>query len=122
VRTLRGGVFCGGGGGGGGVETFRMYQGRDFELFTISLDKPSQGINVKQFLVSKQAAFTDNYLFGDENKYELIEAVDPEWQGNIPYTVIIEPGGKIVSRFPGGLNMLDLRKKIVENPLIGRYF
>jgi peroxiredoxin len=104
------------------VETFRMYQGRDFELFTISLDKPSQGINVKQFLVSKQAAFTDNYLFGDENKYELIEAVDPEWQGNIPYTVIIEPGGKIVSRFPGGLNMLDLRKKIVENPLIGRYF
>ena len=104
------------------TETFRMYQARDFELVTVSLDKLSLEENVKQFLESKQAAFSGNYLFGNENTYQMIEAVDPQWRGNIPYTVIVEPGGKIVSRFSGGLNMLELRKKIVENPLIGRYF
>jgi peroxiredoxin len=104
------------------VETFRMYQARDFELFTISLDKPSLEEKVKEFLVSKQSAFSGNYLLGNENTYEMIEVVDPQWQGNIPYTVIVEPGGKIVYRFAGGVNVLDLRKKIVEHPLIGRYF
>jgi thiol-disulfide isomerase/thioredoxin len=104
------------------VETFRMYQARDFELYTISLDKTSQEEKVRQFLSSRQAAFSGNYIFGDENKYEMIETVDPQWRGNIPYTVIVEPGGNILYRFPGGLNMLEFRKKIIEHPLIGRYF
>jgi thiol-disulfide isomerase/thioredoxin len=106
----------------GFVETFRMYQGRDFELVTVCLDKTSLESKVREFLVSRQAALTANYLFGDENKYEMIEAVDPQWQGNIPYTIIVEPGGKIVHRFSGGANMLELRRNIVENPLIGRYY
>lgn len=104
------------------VDTYRMYQARDFELVTVSLDKPTQEVRVKEFLASKQAAFTANYLYGSDDKYALIEAVDPKWQGNIPYTIIVEPGGKIVHRFPGGLNMLDLRKKIVGHEMIGRYF
>lgn len=104
------------------LETYRMYQARDFELVTVSLDKPGQEAKVKEFLASKQAAFTANYLYGSDDKYALFEAVDSKWQGNIPYTIIVEPGGKIVHRFPGGLNMLDLRKKIVEHKMIGRYF
>jgi hypothetical protein len=51
-----------------------------------------------------------------------IEAIDPEWKGNLPYTIIVEPGGKIVYRFSGGLKLLDFRQKIVEHPMIGRYF
>jgi len=104
------------------VETFRMYQGRDFELVTVSLDKATLESRVKDFLTAKQAAFTANYLFSGEDKYALIDAVDPQWQGNIPYTLIVEPGGKIIHRFPGGLKMTDLRYKIVDHPLIGRYF
>jgi hypothetical protein len=99
-----------------------MYQGRDFELYTVNLDKRTMESKVKDFLVSKQAAFTGNFIYGDEERYKLIEAADPLWQGSIPYTIIIEPGGKIAYRFMGGVNMLYLRKKIVEHPLIGRYF
>jgi hypothetical protein len=99
-----------------------MYQGREFELVTVSLDKTALEPKVREFLVSRQAALTANYLFGDENKYEMMEAVDPRWQGNIPYTIIVEPGGKIVNRFAGGVNMPELRRNIVENPLIGRYY
>jgi len=104
------------------VETYRMFQARDFELYTISLDKISQFDKVNQLLTGKKAALTGNLILGDENKYELIEAVDKEWKGNIPFTLMVEPGGKIVHRFPDGLKMLDFRRKIVEHPLIGRYF
>ncbi len=104
------------------VDTYRMYQARDFELFTVSLDKMPNKAKVLQFLTEKHSAFTGNFIFGDQDKYDMIESVDSSWQGNLPYTLIVEPGGKIVHRFPGGLNMHDFRKKIVENPLIGRYF
>jgi hypothetical protein len=46
-----------------------------------------------------------------------IEAIDPEWKGNLPYTIIVEPGGKIVHHFAGGLKMLDFRQRIVKDPL-----
>jgi thiol-disulfide isomerase/thioredoxin len=104
------------------TETFRMYQGRDFELITINIDKLSNKEKVHEMLKQKQAAYTGNYIFGDDHKYELIEAIDPKWQGNLPYTLIVEPGGKVAYRFPGGLKMMDFRKKIVEHPMIGRYY
>jgi thiol-disulfide isomerase/thioredoxin len=104
------------------VDVYRMYMGRDFELYTVSTDKLSVKNKVQTFLQSKHSAFNNNYIFNSDKKYELIESIDPEWQGDIPYTVIIEPGGKIVWRKSGGLNFLEFRKAIVENPLIGRYF
>jgi thiol-disulfide isomerase/thioredoxin len=104
------------------VETFRMYHRRDFEMITISIDKLSNKDKVLAMLKNKEVAITGNYIFGDDHKYDLIEAIDPEWKGNLPYTIIVEPGGKIVHRFSVGLKMLDFRQKIVEHPMIGRYF
>jgi thiol-disulfide isomerase/thioredoxin len=104
------------------VDTYRMFMGRDFEMYTISTDKLDKKEKVKEFLQSKHAALNNNFIFETDNKYELIENFDPKWNGEIPYTVIVEPGGKIVWSNSGGLNFLEFRKAIVENPLIGRYF
>ena len=104
------------------VDTYRMFMGRDFEMYTISTDKPDKKEKVKEFLQSKHAALNNNFIFESENKYELIENFDPKWSGEIPYTVIVEPGGKIVWSSSGSLDFLEFRKAIVENPLIGRYF
>ncbi|NQU85093.1 MAG: redoxin domain-containing protein [Mariniphaga sp.] len=104
------------------VDTYRMFMGRDFDMVTISTDKLSIKDKVQKFLEEKNAALTNNYIYGDENKYDLIEAIDPEWQGQIPYTLFVEPGGKIYYRHSGGIMPLTLRKKIVDHPLIGRYF
>lgn len=104
------------------VDTYRMFMGRDFELYTISTDKLDKKDNVKEFLQMKHAALNNNFIFESENKYDFIENIDPKWQGEIPYTLIVEPGGKIVWRNSGGLNFYEFRKAIVENSLIGRYF
>ena len=99
----------------------RMYRSRDFEFVSISADDPAVKSKVYNFLQKKQASNT-NYLFNIDNKYKLIEAVDPKWQGALPYTILVEPGGKIVYSKQGQINVAEMKKMIVENPMIGRFY
>lgn len=99
----------------------RMYRGRDFEFISISADDPDNKEKVFSFLKKKQSS-VQNYLFNADDKYKLIEAIDPKWQGALPYTILVEPGGKIVYAKQGAVNIPDLKKMIVENHLIGRYY
>ena len=99
----------------------RMYNARDFEFISISADELSKKEKVHQFLKEKQAA-NANYIFNGDNKYKLIEAVDPNWQGALPYTMIVEPGGKIVYAKQSTIDPLQIKKLIVENDLIGRVY
>ena len=103
------------------VDINRMYRGRDFEFMSICLDDTSKHVKALKFLQSKQAS-NKNYLFNTKNKYALIEAVDPKWQGALPYTLIVEPGGKIVYGKQSIIDPAQLKKLIVEHPLIGRYY
>jgi thiol-disulfide isomerase/thioredoxin len=73
----------------------RMYRQRDFEFISVSADDPGKKEKVLTFLKDAHAA-NKNYLFSIDNKYKLIEAIDPNWQGALPYTILVEPGGKIV--------------------------
>lgn len=99
----------------------RMFGGRDFEFISISADKPDQKEKALKFLNQKNSAVT-NYIFNQENTYALIEAVDPDWQGALPYTALVEPGGKKVHVQQGIIDPLELRKIIVEHPMMGRYY
>ena len=99
----------------------RMYNARDFELITISADELTKKEKVHAFLKQKQAA-NKNYIFSGDNKYKLIEAVDPKWQGALPYTVLVEPGGKIVYAKQSTIDPLLMKKTIVENKYIGRVY
>src|SRR6185503_9922590 len=99
----------------------RMYRGRDFEFISISADDPAQKEKVLKFLKGKQAS-NKNYLISFDDKYKLIEAIDPKWQGGLPYTILVEPGGKIVYGKWGKIDVALMKKTIVENPMIGRYY
>lgn len=99
----------------------RMYRGRDFEFVSICLDDPAKKDKALKFLKEKQAS-NKNYIFNIDNKYALIEATDPKWQGALPYTLLVEPGGKIVYGKQDLIDPPKLKKLIVENHLIGRYY
>jgi thiol-disulfide isomerase/thioredoxin len=103
------------------VDINRMYRGRDFEFISICLDDTSKYKKALNFLQSKQAS-NKNYLFNMADKYKLIEAVDPKWQGALPYTLIVEPGGKIVYGKQYIIDPAKIKQLIVENPVIGRYY
>jgi len=70
----------------------------------------------------KQQASNRNYIYKNEDIYEMIEAVDPEWRGGLPYTMLIEPGGKIVYRKQDTIDPAGMKKIIVGNSYIGRYY
>ena len=99
----------------------RMYGARDFEFVSISADKVEQKDKALKFLKTKSSAVT-NYLFDQEDKYALIEAIDSDWNGALPYTILVEPNGKVVWKHQGEVDFLALKRAIVEHPMIGRYY
>jgi len=101
------------------VEINRMYRHRDFEMVGVSVDSPEAKSNVQAFLAKHQASFT-NYLHSGKDTYALIDAVDPKWQGPIPYTLIIKPGGEVIYRHLGTINPLEVKQAIVEQ--LGRTY
>ena len=103
------------------VSINRMYRLRDFQFISISADNPQKKDKVLKMLQSLHAANT-NYLFNSDDKYQLIDAIDPKWTGAIPYTILVEPGGRIVYANQGEIDPSGLKTKIVENKLIGRYY
>ena len=97
----------------------RMYRRREFELITISADSPAKKDQVLSAL-KKQQTSCQNYLFARGDIYQLMEAVDKDLLGGVPYTLLIEPGGKVIYRRLGLIEPLELKKTIVE--YVGRYY
>jgi thiol-disulfide isomerase/thioredoxin len=97
----------------------RMYGARDFEFVSISTDGLKKKDKVLEFLNEKNAA-TKNYLYTSDDNYALIEAVDKNWPGALPYTLLVAPGGEIVYGHQGVIDVLEVRKEIMKK--IGRFF
>lgn len=99
----------------------RMYGARDFQFVSVSMDAPDQQEKALKFLKSKASALP-NYLMDTEDKYEVIKVVGSDWDGSLPITLLIEPGGKVAYRAPGTIDALELKRAIVDHPMIGRYY
>jgi peroxiredoxin len=91
----------------------RMYRHRDFELVTVSLNRPDEDKSVLEFLKKNQAS-CKNLIFASADRARLIDAFDPDWQGPVPFTVLINPEGKIIYRETGSVDPLALKRAIVN--------
>ena len=90
----------------------RMYRGRPFEMVTISMDDPENRDKALRVLTEHHVA-TRNLIFKGEDRDAFAEALDPEWPGPVPYTILIAPGGEVIYRKTGGLDPLELKRAIV---------
>jgi thiol-disulfide isomerase/thioredoxin len=91
----------------------RMYRGRDFELVTVALNRPDEQASVLAFLKKNQAS-NRNLIFASEERDKLIDAFDPTWQGAVPFTVLIDPDGKIIHRETDRVDPLAVKRIIVK--------
>lgn len=110
------------------VALSRRMDSRDFELVTISMDDPKMERQAKAFLEKQQVAplarlkralaaekrTAVNFLYTEASTDALVKALDPEWPGPLPHTVLIAPGGKILYRKNGPVDPLELRTKVIE--------
>jgi peroxiredoxin len=97
----------------------RMYRRRRFELITISLDNVKDRDQVLKVLNEKHVSSV-NYIYDSEDRDKMAEALDKQWPGPVPYTVLIGPGGKILYRKQDSIDPLELKKAIVEH--LGRTY
>jgi peroxiredoxin len=90
----------------------RMYRGRPFRLVTISMDDPEKREQVKRVLTEHHVAAT-NYIFTSKDRDAFADALDKEWPGPLPYTLIVAPGGKVLYRKVGQIDPLEVKRAIV---------
>jgi peroxiredoxin len=101
------------------VTMHRMYRNRDFEMVTVSADAPENREAALKFL-DKQHASTTNYIFDKDDPYALADALGVEWQGALPFTLVVKPGGEVVYSKMGPIDPLELRRAIVDE--LSRYY
>ena len=94
------------------VEINRMYRGRDFRLATISLDEPEKRDDALKVLKENKVAAA-NYHLSSDDRDKFAQALDKEWPGPVPYTMLIAPGGKVIYRKVGAIDPLEVRRAIV---------
>jgi peroxiredoxin len=99
----------------------RMYRDRGYEMVSISMDDAKDQHKALQFL-QKNESSSPNYIFSGEDKYKFMDVLDPAWQGALPYSMLIEPGGKIVYSRQGINNFDSLKKIIFDDPFMGRIY
>ncbi len=97
----------------------RMYRRREFRLVTISLDEPEKRDAALKVLEEKHVSAT-NFLIRTEDRDKFADALDKEWPGPIPYTLVIAPGGKVLFRKAGSIDPLEVRRAIVGH--LGRTY
>ena len=116
------------------VSISRRLANRDFEFITISVDDPKDQDKARQFLEDQHVAVpnrvqrslkaegrrTNNYLFTGADSDALMQALDPSSLGPVPYTVVIAPGGKVIYRHSGEVDIADLQAKLVDT--LGAYY
>jgi thiol-disulfide isomerase/thioredoxin len=93
---------------------YRMFRARPFDLVLVSTNYPDEQSGVLSTLTKAHASNT-NYLFGATDIYGLMAAFDPDWNGADPYTLLIRPGGEVVYKVQGTVDVLELKRVILAN-------
>ena len=93
------------------VTVHRMYRRRHFEMYTLTTDPPARRAAALKVLQKNYVSCT-NYIFDKDDRDELAEAVDPKWEGPVPYTLLIAPGGEIVRRWKEEIDPDELKMEI----------
>jgi thiol-disulfide isomerase/thioredoxin len=90
----------------------RMYRGRPFRLVTVSLDDPAKKDAALKVLKEKHVAAA-NYVWAGKDRDKFADLLDKKWDGPLPHTVVIAPGGKVLYRKTGPVDALEVRRAIV---------
>jgi peroxiredoxin len=94
------------------VTMHRMYRGRNFQFVTISLDDLAKREDALKVLKDNHASAL-NYIVNSDDRDKFAEALDRQWPGPVPYTILIAPGGKILYRKTGAIDPLEVKRAIV---------
>jgi hypothetical protein len=109
------------------VDTYRRFQRRSFEFVSIGVEDKEAMPKAEKFLKKTAVAIpdgladslkaegrtTNNYIWTG-NVDELAKAIDKDWTGALPYTVLIGKNGEVLWQHSAAVDPVELRKQIVK--------
>ncbi len=116
------------------VSLGRQFERRGFDFISISMNAEDEADEVIEFLQAEHAALgkhaeasvkaegrkTNNYHYLSGDIDAMAKAQDPKWNGGIPYTLIVAPGGEVIYRKNEPIDKLEVRRVIVGH--LGRFY
>jgi peroxiredoxin len=92
--------------------TYRMYRKRAFDFVTISTNPPADAPAVLSVL-KKEYASSPNKQFATADRAALQAAWGETWNPETPLTMVIAPGGKVLYKKAGTIDILEVRRHIL---------
>jgi peroxiredoxin len=97
-------------------DIYRMYNDRNFDMVTVSLDKPDEKPTVTQWL-NKTHATSRNLLFDSVDAAVLQKTfnADGQLKPATPYTILLDADGNVLYQTSVNVDLLKLRRTILAN-------
>lgn len=94
--------------------TYRMYRKRAFNLVTINTNAPAEAPAVLA-LLKKAYASSTNTQFATTDRAGLQAAWGDAWNLEMPLTMVIAPGGNVLYKKAGKIDILDVRRIVLAH-------
>lgn len=97
-------------------DIYRMYNDRNFDMTTVSLDSPSDETKVKEMLSTRHAT-THNLLLDGPDPSVVAKAFNLEGKlsPDKPYTLLLDGDGNVLFQSDDTVDFLKLRRTILAN-------
>jgi hypothetical protein len=93
------------------VKNNLRFRARDLESVTIAVEPDTARTALLERLQQHRASMR-NLIF-QADKSALGQALDPDWNGELPHTLLIAPGGKVLYRQTGAIDFLAMRRALL---------
>jgi thiol-disulfide isomerase/thioredoxin len=111
------------------VSLSQRFRRRPYEMVTISMDNPKMQAQAKKFLENQHVspskelkAHLDeegrealNFIYTGASTDAMIKALDTAWEGPLPFTVLLAPGGEIMYRQNGPIDPEEVTSILFEH-------
>ncbi len=98
----------------------RQYKRRALDIVTVSINSPDEKKFVQSFL-EEHHAINRNLLFGGADSADAVSAFGTDWNGGVPYTVLLGMNGEVLFKTQGAMNAVEVRRAILKNLPDDRY-
>ena len=106
----------------------RQFSKRNFELITLSMDAVKDQERVEKVLgkhhivtskslqrsLKAEGRATNNYIYTGSDLDEFAQALDSQWPGQTPYTILVDQAGNIIYRKSGPIEISEVNDEILK--------
>jgi peroxiredoxin len=96
------------------LETYLWYRSRDLEFVSVSVDAPEQRASVEKFLKNAHSGIR-NLQVDTDDVYGVMAAFDKTWESGVPFTMVVDPDGKVIYQHAGVVDVLQMRRVLLAH-------